>query len=100
MFDATLPSSLPAIVLDCCSMRTTINLSEDAAIAARNVAQRENISLGEAISELIRRGANSGGQAAHSRSAPALQGRFALLPARDEIITPQHVRVLMEREGV
>ncbi len=81
-------------------MRTTINLSEDAAIAARNVAQREKLSLGEAISELIRRGASVSDVAAQQRNAPALRGRFALLPARDEIITPQHVRQLMEREGI
>ena len=81
-------------------MRTTLNLAEDAAIAARNVAQREKLSLGAAVSELIRRGVNAGGSAAHTRAAPALRGRFALLPARDEIITPQQVRELMEREGV
>ena len=81
-------------------MRTTINLAEDAVIAARNVAQRERLSLGDAISELIRRGANAGAPVAHERAAPALRGRFALLPARDELITPQHVRELMEREGI
>ena len=80
-------------------MRTTLNLAEDAAIAARNVAQRERISLGEAVSELIRRGAGSG-PAPRPRSRVPLRGRFALLPARDETITPQHVRELMEREGI
>jgi hypothetical protein len=81
-------------------MRTTINLSEDAAIAARNVAQREQVSLGDAISMLIRRGASVGDVAQTSPHTPALRGRFALLPARDEVITPQHVRALMEREGI
>jgi hypothetical protein len=81
-------------------MRTTINLAEDAAIAARNVAQREKLTLGEAISELIRRGASAGEPATRSRSGLTLRGRFALLPARDEIVTPQHVRQLMEREGI
>jgi hypothetical protein len=81
-------------------MRTTINLAEDAAIAARNVAQREKLTLGEAISELIRRGASAGAPATRSRCAPALRGRFALLPARDETVTPQHVRQLMERENI
>ena len=81
-------------------MRTTINLAEDAAIAARNVAQRERLSLGEAISELIRRGASAGAPATHPRGAPALRGRFALLPQHGETITPQHVRDLMEREGI
>ena len=81
-------------------MRTTINLAEDAAIAARNVAQRERLSLGEAISELIRRGANAGTPAARSRGAQPLRGRFALLPQRGETVTPQHVRELMDREGI
>lgn len=83
-------------------MRTTVNLDEDALLAARHVAQRERISLGEAISELVRRGAASGAAASPSgaRDGAPLRGRFALLPTRDEIITPQHVRDLMERERV
>jgi hypothetical protein len=82
-------------------MRTTINLSDDAALAARNVSRREQISLGEAISRLIRRGMGGGEPAGlHAANAPTLRGRFALLPARDEVVTPQHVRDLMEREGI
>lgn len=81
-------------------MRTTINLADDAALAARNVAQRERISLGEAISALIRRGASAGAAGDALQAGPALRGRFALLPARDEVITPQHVRLLMDREGI
>ena len=81
-------------------MRTTINLSDDAAIAARNVAQRDGISLGEAISELIRRGATASGASHVQASQQPLRGRFALLPARKELITPQQVRELMEREGI
>lgn len=79
-------------------MRTTINIAEDALLAARHVAQRERISLGEAVSELVRRGTRNDDMAA-LRAAP-LRGRFALLPARDEVVTPQHVRELMEREGI
>lgn len=81
-------------------MRTTLNLAEDAAVAARNLAQREKLSLGDAVSELIRRGARAGESDVQRLPRQALKGRFALLPARDEIITPQHVRELMEREGI
>ena len=81
-------------------MRTTINLAQDAAIAARNVAQRERISLGEAVSALIRLGASAGAAGDALRAEPPLRGRFALLQARDEVITPQHVRGLMDREGI
>jgi hypothetical protein len=57
------------------------------------------MSLGEAVSELIRRGANTPAAALTTAAAP-LRGRFALLPRRDEVITAEHVRSLMEREGV
>jgi hypothetical protein len=78
-------------------MRTTLNLPEDILIAARHVAQREKLSLGDAISVLVRRGAAAG---APAPAQQPLRGRFALLPARDEVITPQQVRELMDREGI
>ncbi len=82
-------------------MRTTIKLADDAALAARNLAQRERLSLGEAISELIRRGASAGsGEGARRAAGQVMRGRFALLAARDEFITPQHVRAPTEREGI
>ena len=80
-------------------MRTTINIAEDALIAARNIAQRERLSLGDAVSELIRRGTAAGSSVVqYHRLKP--RGRFALLAARDEVLTPQRVRELMEREGI
>ena len=80
-------------------MRTTLNLAEDALIAAQTLARRQQISLGDAVSELVRRGATltTGAPAAAPK---ALRGRFALLPRRDEVVTAEHVRALMEREGV
>ena len=81
-------------------MRTTINLAEDALIAARNIARRERLSVGDAVSELIRRGSTVGPQGMKQELQPALRGRFALLALRDEMVTPQHVRELMEREGI
>lgn len=80
-------------------MRTTINLEDDALIAARNMAQRQHISLGEAVSELIRQGAAAGAPSMRQAQQHQFTGRFALLPARtDEVVTTQHVRDLMERE--
>ena len=81
-------------------MRTTLNLADDALIAAQTLARRQQISLGEAVSELVRRGASApSGQSATVANTP-MRGRFALLPRRDEVITADHVRALMEREGV
>jgi hypothetical protein len=78
-------------------MRTTINLDEDAMLLARSLAARERIALGEAVSRLVRQGA---GRSAAAPVEQPLRGRFALLPKRGEVITPQHVRDLMEREGL
>lgn len=81
-------------------MRTTLNLEEDALIAAQTLARRRKLSLGQAVSELVRRGsAVSASQSAAHPSVP-LRGRFALLPSRDEIITADHIRSLIEKEGI
>ena len=38
-------------------MRTTLTLNDDALDLARKLARRKRVSLGEAVSELVRRGA-------------------------------------------
>jgi hypothetical protein len=80
------------------TMRTTLNIEDDALLVAKRLAAREKVSLGEAVSQLVRQGAR--GQASPAAPRQALRGRYALLPARDEVITPEHVRDLMEREGI
>jgi len=44
-------------------MRTPVDLDADALIAARHVAQREHVSLGDALSELIHPGVEQGREA-------------------------------------
>ena len=78
-------------------MRTTLNLAEDALLVAQNYARRQRVSLGEAVSRLIR---SSTATAAAPMSLAPLRGRYALAPQRDEIITPDHVRDLMSHEGI
>ncbi|MGA1317862.1 MAG: hypothetical protein ACO3YN_13060, partial [Rubrivivax sp.] len=68
--------------------------------AAHTPARRRNISRGAAVAELGRRGAASPAPGVAGVGALPLRGRFALLPKRDEIVTADHVRALMEREGV
>jgi hypothetical protein len=79
-------------------MRTTLDLDDDVLIAARAHAAREKRSLGAVISALAREslqrpsapsGAGRGGQG----------GRFAVLPARGEVVTLEHVQRLMDVEG-
>lgn len=79
-------------------MRTTLNLDDDAFHVARHLADREKCSLGDAVSMLVRAGAKA--RAANGAADAPLLGRFALLPVRGESITVEHVRELMEREGI
>ena len=81
-------------------MRTTITLSDDAFYVAKHLAQRENISLGDAVSALIRAGANAGAEPSSGSNQGRLIGRFALLPLRDEVITIDQVRLMMEQNGI
>lgn len=81
-------------------MRTTLTLADDALLVAKHIAARERLSLGDAVSMLIREGARVHAAGLPAQSAAPLRGRFALLPARDEVITVEHVRELMEREGI
>jgi hypothetical protein len=79
-------------------MRTTLALDEDVFNIARQKAQRDHVSIGAAVSELMRQGIRSMQQPAVQRPAPS--SKYAVLPARDEIITSQHVYKLMEQEGI
>jgi hypothetical protein len=79
-------------------MRTTLALSEDVVQIARQCAAREGISLGEAVSRLVRDGFRARMQQPATASEP--RSRYTVLPARDEIVTSEHVRRLMDEEGI
>lgn len=67
-------------------MRTTLNIDDDVLNAAKHEALRINATL--------RAGAD-----AAVRPAASI-GRFTLLPPRDEIIAPAHVRTPIRQEGI
>ncbi len=79
-------------------MRTTLSIDDDVLNAAKHEALRRNASLSEVATDLIRAGLRAGTDV--STRPAATIGRFAILPPRDEIITPEHVRKLMEQESI
>ena len=79
-------------------MRTTLALDDDVFNIARQKAQREHLSIGAAVSGLMRLGIRSTQMPAIQR--PATRSKYAVLPARHEIITSEHVYKLMEQEGI
>ena len=76
-------------------MRTTLNLDDDVLIYARSHARRERISIGDAVSRLVRAGIQA--QNLPGAKPVLLTSVFSLLPARGETITSEHVRELMDR---
>ena len=80
------------------AMRTTLALDDDVFTFARAHAQREQVSIGQAVSRLARQGIRAQSAPPTVRALPS--SKFALLPARDEVITTEHVRALMDQEGI
>ncbi len=84
-------------------MRTTLAIDDDVIAYVRAHARRERISVGEALSRLARQGIQASQLPPPSLPPPSTvrpKSRFALLPARAEVITSEHVRRLMEQEGI
>ncbi|PJC15979.1 MAG: CopG family transcriptional regulator [Comamonadaceae bacterium CG_4_9_14_0_8_um_filter_57_21] len=79
-------------------MRTTLALDDDIFAYARERAKREHISIGQAISKLARDGIQL--RAASMGQPTPVTSKYALLPRRGEFITTEHVRDLMDQEGV
>jgi hypothetical protein len=80
-------------------MRTTLDIDDDVLLAAKEHAARERKSLGAVVSALARESLRRPAAAPARRSAARRGGRFAVLPARGEVITLEHVRGLQDAEG-
>ena len=78
-------------------MRTTLSIDDDVLLAAKHEALRRNVSLGEVATDLIRAGLKARSAVIEKNKPPV--GRFAILPQRGELITPEHVRRLLDDEG-
>lgn len=79
-------------------MRTTLSIDDDVLLAAKQEAIRRRVSLGTAASDLIRAGLQT--RAVTREKPQATVGPFAILPPRNELITPEHIRRIQEQEGV
>jgi hypothetical protein len=78
-------------------MRTTLALDDDVFLLAQQTAARSKVSLGKALSMLVRQSLQTNQQA----SALPARGRYTLIPADGKtIITSQDVYRIMEQEGI
>jgi Arc/MetJ family transcription regulator len=75
-------------------MRTTVDIDDDVLQAARELAVKEKSTAGKIISSLARRAlATTAGSKRAKNAVP-------VLPRRGDVITIDHVKRLIEQEGV
>ena len=79
-------------------MRTTLDIEDDVLQAAKELAEREGSTAGRVISALARRGLLTTGR--NSKPSQQTRGGVPLLPSRGEVVTLDHVRELMDQEGI
>ena len=77
-------------------MRTTVDIDDDVLQAARELATKQKSTAGRVISALARRAL--AGVARPKR--PLTKNAVPVLPRRGDVITLDHVRKLMDQEGV
>lgn len=82
-------------------MRTTIDLEDDILAAAKEVARLEKVSLGKAVSRLVRQALTGdvGAAASTSCAAPSPTG-FVPFPARGTVVSNELIDQLRDLEGV
>lgn len=80
-------------------MRTTIDVDPDVLSAARELARRQQRSLGQVLSDLARKGLTG---SAHSPAADAMTGFYGFepFPPRGRVVDNETVDRLRDEEGV
>ncbi len=74
-------------------MRTTLDISHDVLLAAKELAKRQNLTMGEVISDLARKSLRSG------KSAVAgTRNGFPLLAPTGQVITSELIKTLQEMD--
>ncbi|MDP2794366.1 MAG: hypothetical protein Q8O25_09860 [Sulfurisoma sp.] len=91
-------------------MRTTLDIADDVLFAAKDVARREKKTVGQLVSELMRRALSSPaaahtGDSANPPASNEIDTRFremgfCTLPSRGGIVTNELINQLREREGI
>lgn len=85
-------------------MRTTLDIDDDVLIAAKELAHKDKVSAGQALSRLARAALGQPSVEAIPSRRGGVTARSALgievLPRRDEIITNEHIDRLRDELGV
>lgn len=82
-------------------MRTTLDIEDDVLAAAKEIARRERVSAGQAVSRLLREALSGKAQ---RQSAPASGetgvGGFRPFPSQGRVVTDEQINALRDAEGI
>jgi len=83
-------------------MRTTLDIDDDVLLAAKELAARGQTTAGKVLSDLARRGIHAPDPNAAGARAKAMTMRngVPVFASQGEVITSDHVRRVMEEEGI
>ncbi len=87
-------------------MRTTLDIADDVLMAAKEIARREKRSIGEVVSDLIRKSFQQASESASEKKAPlGVSERMAVygihpLPARGSVVSNELVNRIRDIEGI
>lgn len=86
-------------------MRTTLDLADDVLFTAKEIARREKKSLGQVVSDLVRKAFQAPENHVPGSSAQQASEKLAIygidpLPARGVLVTNEEIDRLREAEGI
>ena len=80
-------------------MRTMFNIDDDVLAAVRDMANRERVTTGQAVSRLLRR-ALVGDLVASPKNTVDSPSGFRALPAGDKVVTNEDINRLRDAAGI
>jgi hypothetical protein len=83
--------------------KPTLDIDDDVLFSAKELAAKERKKAGKVLSEFFRRGIQTGNTAPDRPKLGqpyAMKNGIAVLPSRDEVVTTEHIRSIMEEEGI
>jgi hypothetical protein len=86
-------------------MRTTLDIADDVLFAAKEIARREKKSLGQVVSDLVRKAFQTTENSQAGTPTLVVSEKLALygiepLPARGVLVTNEEIDRLREAEGI
>jgi hypothetical protein len=81
-------------------MRTTLDIDPDVLHAAKELATKDKSTAGRVISEMFRRGIQQLRTPNSTDQEHVVKNGIPLMPSRGELVTSEHIRRIMDEEGI